>query len=62
MVYNSFNDVLKRYKNSPKDYYLKLADYYSFAISIIYMAEKNNIDYPKKFVNDILANYFIKMI
>ncbi len=60
MVYNSFNDVLKRYKNSPKDYYLKLADYYSFAISIIYMAEKNNIDYPKKFVNDILANYFIK--
>ena len=62
MVYNSFNDVLKKYKNSPKDYYLKLADYYSFAISIIYMAEKNNIDYPKKFVNDILANYFIKMI
>ncbi len=60
MVYNTFNDVLKRYKNSPKDYYLKLADYYSFAISIIYMAEKNNIDYPKKFVNDILANYFIK--
>jgi serine/threonine protein kinase len=60
MVYNSFNDVLKRYKNSSKDYYLKLADYYSFAISIIYMAEKNNIDYPKKFVNDILANYFIK--
>lgn len=60
MVYNSFNEVLKRYKNSPKDYYLKLADYYSFAISIIYIAEKNNIDYPKKFVNDILAKYFIK--
>lgn len=60
MVYNSFNEVLKKYKNSPMDYYLKLADYYSFAISIIYMAEKNNIDYPKKLVNDILAKYFIK--
>ena len=60
MVYNSFNEVLKKYKNSPRDYYLKLADYYSFAISIIYMAEKNNIDYPKKFINDILAKYFIK--
>lgn len=62
LVSNSFNDVLKKYKNSPSDYYLKMADYYSFAISIIYMAEKNNIDYPKKWVNDILANYSIKMI
>lgn len=60
LVYNSFNDVLNKYKNSPKDYYLKISDYYSFALSIIYIAEKNNLDYPKKLIDDILANYFIK--
>lgn len=44
------------------DYYLKLSDYYAFALTIIFLAEKNNIDYPRKIINKILEHYFIKMI
>ncbi len=43
-----------------KDFYLKLSDYYAFAIMVIYLAEKNNIDYPHKIIDKILEYYFIK--
>ena len=45
-----------------KNYYLKLSDYYAFALTIIYMAEKNKIDYPHKIIDNILNYYFMKMI
>lgn len=62
-VYNSFDKVVDKYNQNPKDFYLKKSDYYSFAISVIYMAEKNNLNYPKKIIDNILADYFIeKMI
>lgn len=61
-VYNSFNQVVDKYNSSNKDFYLKIADYYSFAISIIYLAEKNKLDYPVKPIHEILSHYFIKMI
>jgi len=64
LVYDSFNQVVDRYNkkgsSKDKDFYLKMADYYSFALVVIYMAEKNKIDYPKKVIDEILANYFIK--
>jgi len=44
-----------------KDYYLKLADYFSFALCIIYLAERNKIDYPKKIIDNILSYYFIHL-
>jgi len=53
----SFNEIKKN-----KDYYLKLSDYYAFAITILYISEKNNINYPHKIINKILEHYFIKMI
>lgn len=62
LVYDSFNKVLDKYNENSKDFYLKTADYYSFALCLIYMAEKNNIQYPKKIIDNIFANYFIKMI
>ena len=45
-----------------KYYYLKLYDYYSFALTIIYLAEINNLKYNKKLLNPILEKFFIKMI
>jgi len=42
-----------------KNYYMKLLDYYSFAISIIILAEKNKIKYNKKIINNILSKFFI---
>lgn len=44
------------------DFYLKLSDYYAFAITVIYLAEKNNIKYPHKIIDKILQFYFIKLI
>lgn len=42
-------------------YYFKLADYYSFALTIIYIAEKCKIKYPSKIINKILSYYFINL-
>ena len=44
------------------DFYLKLSDYYAFAITVIYLAEKNNVKYPHKIIDKILNFYEIKMI
>ncbi len=41
------------------NYFLKLADYYSFALTIIYIAERNKIDYNHKIIDKILKFYFI---
>ena len=57
-VEKSFNKVVEVY-NKNKDYYLKLTDLYSFAITIIYIAEINRItNYDKSFINKILEFYF----
>jgi serine/threonine protein kinase len=57
-VEKSFNKVVDIYKKN-KNYYLKLIDLYSFAITIIYIAELNNInDYDKSFINKIFEFYF----
>jgi serine/threonine protein kinase len=57
-VEKSFNKVVEIY-NKNKDYYLKLIDLYSFAITIIYIAEINGItNYDKSFINKILEFYF----
>ncbi len=57
-VEKSFNNVVEVY-NKNKDYYLKLIDLYSFAITIIYIAEINGItNYDKSFINKILEFYF----
>jgi serine/threonine protein kinase len=57
-VEKSFNKVVEVY-NKNKDYYLKLTDLYSFAITIIYIAEINGItNYDKSFINKILEFYF----
>jgi len=49
----SFNEIKEN-----KDFYLKLSDYFSFALILIYMAEKNKIDIPK-ITHSILSHYFI---
>jgi len=57
-VEKSFNKVVEVY-NKNKDYYLKLIDLYSFAITVIYIAEINKIiNYDKSFINKILEFYF----
>jgi len=45
-----------------KNYFMKLYDYYSFALTMIYIAEKNNLKYNKKLLDPILAKFMIKMI
>jgi hypothetical protein len=45
-----------------KNYFIKLYDYYSFALTIIYLAEINNLKYNKKLLNPILEKFFIKLI
>lgn len=58
-VDKSFNKVVNYY-NKNKDFYLKIADNYSFAITIIYIAEINKINnYNKDFINKTLDSYFI---
>jgi serine/threonine protein kinase len=60
-VENTFNKVVETYKKN-KDFYLEIADSYSFAISIIYLAEINKIsNYNKQFINETLANYSISL-
>jgi serine/threonine protein kinase len=53
----TFNEIPEN-----KYYYLKLYDYYSFALTIIYLAEINNLKYNKKLLNPILEKFFIKLI
>ena len=36
-------------------------DMYSFAILIVFLAEKNNLKFPAKFVNKLLAPFYIKL-
>ncbi len=42
-----------------KDYFLKLYDYWAFALTIIYLAEVNKIHYNKKIIHPILKKFFI---
>jgi len=57
-IYKNFDKVIDLY-NKDNNYFLKIADLYAFAISIVYIAEKNNItDYNKTIINKILAFYF----
>jgi len=57
-VEKSFNNVIKYYKTN-KNFYLKIADYYSFVITILYIAEKNNIThFNKNLINKVLSYYF----
>lgn len=44
-----------------KLYYKKLYDYYSYALTMIYLAEKNNLNYNKKLINPILEKFFVKL-
>lgn len=45
-----------------KYYYLKLYDYYAFAVTIYYLAEVNKLNYNKKIINSIFKKFLIKMI
>ena len=44
-----------------KYFYLKNADYYSFAINAIVIAEKNKLIMPKKLLNTIFEPYFMQL-
>jgi len=44
-----------------KLYYKKLYDYYSYALTMIYLAEKNNLNYNKKLIDPILEKFFVKL-
>lgn len=44
-----------------KNYFKKLYDYYSFALIMIYITEKNNLNYNKKLIAPILEKFFIKL-
>lgn len=44
-----------------KNYFMKLYDYYSFAVTMIYLAEKNKLKYNKKLIDPILAKFNIKL-
>lgn len=44
-----------------KNYFLKLYDYWSFALTIIYLSEINKVNYNKKLINPILNKFFIKL-
>ena len=39
---------------------VKYYDMYSFATLIICLAEKNNLEYPKEFINKLLKPFYIK--
>ena len=61
-IFNSFTIVLEHYKKikkTDKYYYTRLYDYYSFALTIIYLSEINNLTYDKKTINPILEKFFI---
>jgi len=61
-IFNSFNDVLENYKKMKKidkNYYMKLYDYYSFALTIIYLAEINKLKYKKSIIHPIMEKFFI---
>jgi len=61
-INDSFNKVIdynNNIKKTNKDYYMKLYDYYSFALTIIYLAEINNLKYNKILINPILEKFFI---
>jgi len=51
----SYNEI-----DENRYYFLKLYDYYSFALTIIYLAELNKIKYNKSLINPILKKFFIK--
>ena len=53
MTYNEINE--------DKYYYTKLLDYYSFALVVIYLAEKNKLNYNKIIINPILSKFFIEL-
>jgi len=61
-IFNSFDDVLENYKKMKKidkNYYMKLYDYYSFALTIIYLAEINKLKYNKSIIHPIMEKFFI---
>ena len=44
-----------------KYFYLKNADYYSFAITVIFIAEKNKLMFPVKIINEILKPFHMHL-
>jgi serine/threonine protein kinase len=61
-IFNSFHLVLEHYKKikkTDKNYYVKLYDYYSFALTMIYLAEINKLSYNKTIINPIMEKFFI---
>jgi hypothetical protein len=44
-----------------KHYFLKLYDYWAFALTIIYLAEVNKTHYNKKLIHPILKKFLISM-
>jgi len=44
-----------------KHYFLKLYDYWAFALTIIYLAEVNKTHYNKRIIHPILKKFFISM-
>ena len=46
-------------KKIDKNYYMKLYDYYSFALTIIYLAEINKLKYKKSIIHPIMEKFFI---
>ena len=61
-INKSFMKVVEYHNNikkTDKNYYMKLYDYYSFALTIVYLAEINKLKYNETFVNPILEKFFI---
>jgi len=44
-----------------KNYYMKLLDYYSFALVVIFLAYKNKLEYNKSLIHPILSKFFIEL-
>ena len=39
----------------------KYYDMYSFALLIVYLAEKKKLEYPKEFINNLLKPFYISL-
>lgn len=56
-IHLSINEFIEKKPNNLNKYY----DNYSFALIIIYLAEKNKLTYPKEIVNKLLNPFNIKL-
>lgn len=54
-IAESANKLIDKYPKNITKYY----DNFSFALIIIYLAEKNKVKYPKEFVNKLLKPFYI---